>query len=82
MHASRPDSTPALHNKKNELFIHWPTLDDRRKERESQKVFWRRRKLPRCAFPSPYSSHHTAPPGKERKNQDGVGQEWDKSGPR
>ncbi|KAH0507090.1 Protein HEATR9, partial [Microtus ochrogaster] len=47
VHASRPDSTPALYNKKNELFIHWPTLDDRRKERESQKVFWRKRKLPR-----------------------------------
>nr|XP_048293761.1 protein HEATR9 isoform X3 [Myodes glareolus] len=47
VHQSRPDSTPALHTNKNELLIHWRTLDDRRKERESQKMFWRRRKLPR-----------------------------------
>lgn len=32
--------------------------------------------------PSPHSSHPTTPPGKERKNQDGLGQEWDKSGAR
>ncbi|CAO2644587.1 Protein HEATR9 [Lemmus lemmus] len=47
VHSSRPDSTPALHNNKNELFIHWRTLDDQRKERETQRVFWKRRKLPR-----------------------------------
>ncbi|XP_038181302.2 protein HEATR9 [Arvicola amphibius] len=47
VHSSKPDATPAMDTNKNELFIHWRTLDDRRKERESQKVFWRRRKLPR-----------------------------------
>lgn len=77
MHQSRPDSTPALHTNKNELLIHWRTLDDRRKERESQKVFWRRRKLPRCALPlsvflTPYNSF--------RKREEESGWVWAKSG--
>ncbi|XP_005076994.1 protein HEATR9 [Mesocricetus auratus] len=47
VHPSRPKSTPVFYTKKPELFIHWRTLYDQRKERESQKVFWKRRTLPR-----------------------------------
>ncbi|XP_034362723.1 protein HEATR9 [Arvicanthis niloticus] len=48
VHPSRPNATPCLHlEKKPDLFTHWRTLYDQRKERESKKMFWKRRTLPR-----------------------------------
>ncbi|XP_052051884.1 protein HEATR9 [Apodemus sylvaticus] len=48
VHPSRPNATPCLHlYKKPDLFTHWRTLYDQRKERESKKLFWKRRNLPR-----------------------------------
>ncbi|XP_031207603.1 protein HEATR9 [Mastomys coucha] len=48
VHPSRPNATPCLHfEKKTDLFTHWRTLYDQRKERESKKLFWKRRNLPR-----------------------------------
>ncbi|XP_027298533.1 protein HEATR9 isoform X1 [Cricetulus griseus] len=47
VHPSRPNSTPVLYNRKSDLFLHWRTLYDQRKERESQKMLGRKRKLPR-----------------------------------
>ncbi|XP_028746412.1 protein HEATR9 [Peromyscus leucopus] len=47
VHSSRPNSTPCFHDKNPDIFIHWRTLFDQRKERESKNLFWKRRKLPR-----------------------------------
>ncbi|KAL1779421.1 HEATR9 [Sigmodon hispidus] len=47
MHPSRPNATPCFHDKKPDIFIHWHTLNDQRKARESQRMFWKRRNLPR-----------------------------------
>lgn len=84
VHPSRPNATPCLHlYKKPDLFTHWRTLYDQRKERESKKLFWKRRNLPRCALPiSVFFTPSQAPPGKEGKNQDGLDQEWSKAGAR
>ncbi|OBS70123.1 hypothetical protein A6R68_01341, partial [Neotoma lepida] len=47
VHPSKPNSTPCFRDKKSDIFIHWRTLNDQRKERESQTLFGKKRKLPR-----------------------------------
>ncbi|XP_051014665.1 protein HEATR9 [Acomys russatus] len=47
VHPSRPKATPCFFHKKPDFFIHWRTLYEQRKERESQRVILKKRKLPR-----------------------------------
>lgn len=65
-----PNATPYLHHKKPDLFLHLHTLTEQRKERESQRMMLKTRKLPRCTLPISIIIHTF---------QDGLGQEWGKA---
>ncbi|XP_027374960.1 protein HEATR9 isoform X2 [Bos indicus x Bos taurus] len=47
-HPSKPNAVPYCYYKKPELYTHWYTLYDRRKEREAQKTLRKMRDHPRC----------------------------------
>lgn len=70
VHPSMPNATPYLHHKKPDLFLHLHTLTEQRKERESQRMMLKTRKLPRCTLPISIIIHTF---------QDGLGQEWGKA---
>uniref|UniRef100_A0A452FJ06 HEAT repeat containing 9 n=1 Tax=Capra hircus TaxID=9925 RepID=A0A452FJ06_CAPHI len=46
-HPSKPNAIPYCYYKKPELYTHWYTLYDRRKQREAQKTLWKMRDHPR-----------------------------------
>ncbi|XP_061246330.1 protein HEATR9 isoform X1 [Bos javanicus] len=46
-HPSKPNAVPYCYYKKPELYTHWYTLYDHRKEREAQKTLWKMRDHPR-----------------------------------
>ncbi|XP_057569793.1 protein HEATR9 [Hippopotamus amphibius kiboko] len=46
-HPSKPNSVPYCYSQKPEIYTHWHTLYDQRKEREAQKILWKMRDHPR-----------------------------------
>lgn len=83
VHPSRPNATPCLHlDKKPDLFTHWRTLNEQRKERESKSLFWKRRNFPRCALPISVFFTPSQLLQEKREESGWVGMEWDKSSAR